>query len=146
MLTWYFCIAQILDIIHLLTSNWAAQKQRLSRPHTFSSILPICINTHGQYTTPTCPKFAFKISQIFLWVFEFALAEFCAKFVKLNVPWIHVFPLLLYPKQWPIQDFLPKFLIFFFNIYNGVGVTSYYMTDFGGDKKPFSNAKKQYTQ
>ena len=34
------------------TSKWAAQKQ--SRPHTFSSILPICINTYGQYTTPTC--------------------------------------------------------------------------------------------
>ena len=30
--------------------NWAAQKQ--SRSQTDSSILPICINTHGQYTTP----------------------------------------------------------------------------------------------
>ena len=38
-------------------------------------ILPICINTHGQYTTPTCPKCAYKISQIFSRVFEFALAE-----------------------------------------------------------------------
>ena len=74
------------------TSNWAAQKQ--SRPHTFSNILPICINTHGQYTTRTCPKCACKISQIFLRVFEFALAEFCAKFAKINVP--RIFPLLQY--------------------------------------------------
>ena len=34
-----------------------------------------CINTHGQYTTPTCPKCAYKILQIFSRVFEFALAE-----------------------------------------------------------------------
>ena len=39
-------------------------------------LLPICINTHGQYTTPTCPKCAYKLLQIFLRVFEFALAEF----------------------------------------------------------------------
>ena len=57
-----------------MTSSWAAQKQ--SRPHTFSSISPICINTHGQYTTPTCPKCAYKISQIFSRVFEFTLLNF----------------------------------------------------------------------
>ena len=34
-----------------------------------------CINTHGQYTPPTCPKCAYKISQIFSRVIEFALAE-----------------------------------------------------------------------
>ena len=76
--------------IYKYVCNWAAQKQ--SRSQTESSILPICINTHGQYTTPTCPKCAYKISQIFSRVFEFALAEICAKFTKINVPWI--FPLL----------------------------------------------------
>ena len=48
---------------------------KTSRSQTDLSILPICINTHGQYTTPTCPKCAYKISQIFSRVFEFALAE-----------------------------------------------------------------------
>ena len=67
--------------------HWAAQKQ--SRPHTLSSILPICINTHGQYTTPTCPNVhAYKMSQIFSRVFEFALHEFSAKFAKINAPQI----------------------------------------------------------
>ena len=63
-------------MIHLQVCNWAAQKQ--SKSQTDLSILPICINTHGQYTTPTCtcPKCAYKISQIFSRVFEFALAEF----------------------------------------------------------------------
>ena len=60
--------------IYKYVCNWAAQKQ--SKSQTDSSILPICINTHGQYTTPTCPKCAYKISQIFSQVFEFALAEF----------------------------------------------------------------------
>ena len=72
--------------------NWAAQKQ--SRSQTDWSILPIYINTHGQYTTPTCPKCAYKTSQIFSQVFEFALAEFCAKFTKINVP--QILPLLQY--------------------------------------------------
>ena len=44
-----------------------------------------------QYTT-TCPKCAYKISQIFSRVFEFALAEFCAKFAKINA--LRIFPLL----------------------------------------------------
>ena len=57
--------------------------------HTFSSILPICINTHGQYTTPVCPNVHTKYRKfIFSRVFEFALAEFCAKFMKMNAPWI----------------------------------------------------------
>ena len=42
----------------------------------------------------TCPKCAYKISQIFLRVFEFALAAFCAKFTKINAP--QIFPLLQY--------------------------------------------------
>ena len=71
---------------------WAAQKQ--SRPQTDLSILPICIDTHGQYTTPTCPKCANKILEIFLRVLEFALAEFCAKYAKINVP--RIFPFLQY--------------------------------------------------
>ena len=79
-----------------LTSNWAAQKQ--SRPHTFSNILPICINTHGHYTTPKCPKCAYRISQTFSRVFEFALAEFCLKFAKINAP--RILPRLQYlPKD-----------------------------------------------
>ena len=47
--------------------------------HTCSSILPICINRHGQCTTPTCPNVHTKYCN-----FEFALAEFCAKFAKIN--------------------------------------------------------------
>ena len=78
--------------IYKYVCNWAAQKQSSSQ--TDSSILPICINTHGQYTTSTCPKCAYKISQIFSQVFEFALTEFCVKFAKINVP--QIFPLLQY--------------------------------------------------
>ena len=73
---------------------WYIYKQlgsisKQSKPHTFSSILPICINTHGQYTTPTCTKMCIQnIGDFFffLWVFEFALADFCVKFAKINVP------------------------------------------------------------
>ena len=60
--------------IYKYLCNWAAQKQA-DLLKTDLSILPICINTHGQYTTPTCPKCAYKISQIFSRVFEFALAD-----------------------------------------------------------------------
>ena len=75
-----FCTAQSKHLTmndtftNLYVCNLAAQKQ--SKSQTDSSILPICINTHGQYTTPTCPKCAYKISQIFSRVFEFALAKF----------------------------------------------------------------------
>ena len=34
----------------------------------------------------TCPKCAYKILQIVSRVFDFALAEFCAKFAKINAP------------------------------------------------------------
>ena len=77
------------------TSNWAAQKQ--SRPH---------FNTHGQYTTPTYPKCAYKISQIFSWVSVFARAEFCSKFTKINVPRILLYaPYILRVKFFANRDF-----------------------------------------
>ena len=64
------------------TSNWAAQKQ--SRPHTCSNILPISINTHGQYTTPMCLNVhVYKISQIFLRALNSRLLNFASNSRKL---------------------------------------------------------------
>ena len=78
LLTCHFCKAQLTSFnewyIYKYVCNWAAQKQADLR-QTWVYILPTCINTHGQYTTPTCPKCAYKILQIFSRVFEFALAE-----------------------------------------------------------------------
>ena len=88
-LTFLYCTNTFLTSYNdTFKSNWAAQKP--SKLDTFSSILPICINTHGQYIqSPMCPKCAYKISQIFSRVFEFALAEFYAP---------RIFPLLQYFK------------------------------------------------
>ena len=71
-------------MMHLQATGQHKKKAGL----TFSSILPICINTHGQYKTPTCPTCTYKILQIFLRVFKFALAEYCVKFAKINAPQI----------------------------------------------------------
>ena len=59
--------------IYKYVCNWAAQKQADLRQtwvyYPFAS-------THMVNTlTPTCPKCAYKILQIFSWGFEFALAE-----------------------------------------------------------------------
>ena len=67
--------------IYKYVCNWAAQTQ--SRSQTDSSILPICINTHGQYTTPTCPKCAYKISQIFRGFLNSRLLKFARNSRKL---------------------------------------------------------------
>ena len=64
--------------------------QHKNRPHTCSSMLPMCINTHGQCRAPMCPKCAYKILQIFSLVLKFAL-EFWTKF---NEP--QMLPLLQY--------------------------------------------------
>ena len=66
---WYCTMLTLFNewYIYMYVCNWAAQKQ--SRSHLHQHI-------YGQYTTPTCPKCAYKILQIFLRVFEFALAEF----------------------------------------------------------------------
>ena len=78
--------------IHLQATGQHKNKAGLTHSPVYYPA--ICINTHGQYTTPTCPKCACKISQIFLRVFEITLAEFCAKFDKINVP--RIFPPLQY--------------------------------------------------
>ena len=70
-LTWYFCIAQILDIIRYIYKQLGSTKTKQA-----SHILQYVTHLHqhtwwGQYTTPTCPKCAYKISQIFSRVFEF---------------------------------------------------------------------------
>ena len=77
MLTCHFCTAQLnhsMNDTYLQVFMWLGST-KTSRSKTDLSILPICINTHGQYTTPTFPKCAYKISQIFSRVFKFALAE-----------------------------------------------------------------------
>ena len=63
------------------------------------------VNIHT-CTTPMCPKCAYKILQIFSRVFEFALAEFCVKSVKINAP--RIFPLLQYVKEISILPYFGK--------------------------------------
>ena len=82
MLTWYFCITQILDIIRYIYKQLGSTKTKQA-----SHILQYITRLHQH-------SWAYKISQIFSRVFEFVLAEFCVKFAKINVPWI--FPLLQY--------------------------------------------------
>ena len=74
-------------------SNWgrtrcnrSAQGLKMANCTSFKILTHIYnpfASTHGQYTTPTCPKCAYKILQIFLRVFEFALAEFARNTRKL---------------------------------------------------------------
>ena len=54
------------------------------RPYKYSSILPICIKHMVKDTTPRVQKCMQNIANVMLRVFEFALAEFCAKFVKIG--------------------------------------------------------------
>ena len=51
--------------IHLQATGQHKNKAQ-SRPHTFSSILPICINTHDQYTTPVSKMYIQNIANIFV--------------------------------------------------------------------------------
>ena len=82
MLTCHFCIAQLTSFnewyIYKYVCNWAAQNKQISdrleyithlHQHTWGHM----VNT--QLLHCTCPKCAYKISQIFSRVFEFALAE-----------------------------------------------------------------------
>ena len=71
------------------------------------------INTHGQYTTPTCPKCAYKISEIFSRVFEFALAELMRR------EYFHFYsimqqtnPVLFWNDVSPLTFFFFKFSLF----------------------------------
>ena len=110
-----FCAAQskhltMNDTYTSMYTNWAAQKQ--SKSQTDSSILPICINKHGQYTTPTCPKCAYKISHIFSRGFEIALAEFARNPRKLMYrEYFRFYSIWITGGR--IIKFKPNFLFFF---------------------------------
>ena len=55
-----FVLHTVYNIIQWYIYKQLGSTNTKSWHHTFSSILPICINTHGQYTTPTYPKCAYK--------------------------------------------------------------------------------------
>ena len=59
--------------------DWAAQKQSRSD----SSILPICINTHGQYTTPTVQNGHTKYCKYFRGFLNLRLLDFARNSRKL---------------------------------------------------------------
>ena len=72
-LSFLYCTINIIQwMIYLQVWNITGQhkNKQINLRQTWS-ILHICINTHGQYTTPgTCPKCAYKISQIFSRVYD----------------------------------------------------------------------------
>ena len=76
---------------HICIIPWYIYKQLGSiKTKQASHILQYIYITHKSASTHMVntqllhvTKCAYKISQIFLWVFEFALAEFCAKFTKI---------------------------------------------------------------
>ena len=80
MLTCHFCTAQLTSFnewyIYKYVCNWAAQKQADLRQtwvyYPFASTHMVNTQLLRHFT---CPKCAYKISQIFSLVFEFALAE-----------------------------------------------------------------------
>ena len=99
MLTCHFCTAQSTSFnewyIFYNVCNWAAQDKQIS--DRLEYITHLHQHTlHGQYTTPTCSKCAYKISQIFSRVFEFTLAEKPRNPRKLMYrEYFHVYSMLL---------------------------------------------------
>ena len=83
-LTWYFCIAQILDIIRYIYKQLGSTKTKQAS-YVLQYITHLHQHTwliHNSYMSKMCIQ---NIANI---------AEFCAKFAKINVP--RIFPLLQY--------------------------------------------------
>ena len=75
MLTCHCCTAQRYSSYSDALTSTGQHKTRQTS-HIIHSILPICINTHVQYTTPTCPNVHTKYRKYFRRCFNSRLMSF----------------------------------------------------------------------
>ena len=106
MLTWHFCIAQILNIIQRYIYKQLGSTKTKQASHILQYITHLHQHTWSIHSSSEVQNVHTKYLQIFSRVLEFTLTEFCAKSAKINVP--RLFPLLQYWLRSNVRKTLSK--------------------------------------